>query len=285
MSQSVLTIGDFSVRQLGGLFSLNDLHTAAGAAKRHAPNRFMRLDNTKELLTELGACPEMGTPSAESQTPLRTVNDGTNNGTYACRELVIAYAAWISAAFHLKVIRVFLQIVIPESTYVALPNYITKGQQGEISTLIHERFPDGRDLPYAWGRFNNHFRLASYKDLPASRFAEACGYIRNMPPKGSVALPINASPSLPLLNGPEEMVQVPQHVVNVIVNSVELVRSRWKRLIPAIQDAIGYELSGCLFDVNECTNVALRHMEKLVSVETKAKLDHIRQRQLPPPTA
>ena len=110
MSQSVtFAIGDFSVRQLDGLFSLNDLHAAAGAAQRHEPNRFLRLANTKELLAELGACPEMGTPpSTETQTPLRTVNDGANNGTYACRELVIAYAAWISAAFHLKVIRVFL---------------------------------------------------------------------------------------------------------------------------------------------------------------------------------
>lgn len=58
---------------------------------------------------------------------------------------------------------------------------ITKAQQGELATLIAERFPSGKDRPYAWSRFNNHFRLASYKDLPASRFEEACAYIRTMP--------------------------------------------------------------------------------------------------------
>jgi hypothetical protein len=96
-----LSLGDASIRQLDGLYSLNDLHAAAGGAIRHQPTRFIRLDGTRALIAELGASPEM-------VTPLRTVNDGQHNGTYACRELVIAYAAWISAAFHLKVIRVFL---------------------------------------------------------------------------------------------------------------------------------------------------------------------------------
>ena len=58
---------------------------------------------------------------------------------------------------------------------------ISKTQQGELATLIAERFPSGKDRPYAWSRFNNHFRLASYKDLPANRFEEACEYIRTMP--------------------------------------------------------------------------------------------------------
>lgn len=58
---------------------------------------------------------------------------------------------------------------------------ITKAQQGELATLIAERFPSGKDRPYAWSRFNNHFRLASYKDLPSSRFDEACEYIKTMP--------------------------------------------------------------------------------------------------------
>ena len=58
---------------------------------------------------------------------------------------------------------------------------ISKAQQGELATLIAERFPSGKDRPYAWSRFNNHFRLASYKDLPANRFGEACEYIKTMP--------------------------------------------------------------------------------------------------------
>lgn len=58
---------------------------------------------------------------------------------------------------------------------------ISKAQQGELATLIAERFPSGKDRPYAWSRFNNHFRLASYKDLQANRFEEACEYIKQMP--------------------------------------------------------------------------------------------------------
>lgn len=66
-------------------------------------------------------------------------------------------------------------------SYAIQSRTIDKIQQGELSTLIAERFPSGKDRPYAWSRFNNHFRLASYKDLPANRFGEACEYIKTMP--------------------------------------------------------------------------------------------------------
>ena len=162
---TALTISSNEIRQADGLYSLNDLHKASGGEPRHRPNYFLENQQTKDLIGEIQIA---GIPAITAKPRV---------GTYACKELVIAYAAWISPAFHLKVIRVFLAQVgraLPE------PEAITKAQQGELATLIAERFPSGKDRPYAWSRFNNHFRLASYKDLPANRFGEACEYIKTM---------------------------------------------------------------------------------------------------------
>ena len=104
MSDSkALIIGTTSVRQVGDLYSLNDLHKAADNEDKHQPAFFMRREETQALVGEISK-------SADSQNyePVKSVR-GKYGGTYACKELVIAYAAWISAAFHLKVIRVFLE--------------------------------------------------------------------------------------------------------------------------------------------------------------------------------
>ena len=183
---TALIIGTSSIRQIDGLYSLNDLHKASGGEEKHRPAFFLRLDQTQALIAEINST-DMQSLNVHICTfkkgenthicAIKTVR-GNQGGTYACKELVIAYAAWISPAFHLKVIRVFLAQV---GRTLPTPETITKAQQGELATLIAERFPSGKDRPYAWSRFNNHFRLASYKDLPASRFQEACEYIRNMP--------------------------------------------------------------------------------------------------------
>ncbi|WP_430228893.1 KilA-N domain-containing protein, partial [Nitrosomonas communis] len=105
-----LTVLTTKIRQLDGLYSLNDLHKAAGGEDKHRPTYFLRNEQTQELIAELSC--------ADSHIiPTKTVNGkGKQQGTYVCKELVIAYAAWISAAFHLKVIRVFLEQVNPEAT-------------------------------------------------------------------------------------------------------------------------------------------------------------------------
>lgn len=69
---------------------------------------------------------------------------------------------------------------------------ITPKQQNQIQQAIHSRFPEGKDLPCAWSRFNNHFEISSYKQLPGSRTEEALDYISTMPqeklPQGERAL-------------------------------------------------------------------------------------------------
>ncbi|WP_051305075.1 BRO family protein [Chitinilyticum litopenaei] len=58
---------------------------------------------------------------------------------------------------------------------------ITPAQQRQLQDAIAARFPDGKQRPYAWSRFNKHFQLGSYKQLPADQTDEALAYIAQMP--------------------------------------------------------------------------------------------------------
>lgn len=97
---SNLQILSTSIRQLDNLFNLKDLHIVAGNEKKHEPYLFVRLDTTKELIEEI----QKEDPTTQ---PLKTLR-GTQGGTYACEELVLAYAMWISPKFHLVVLRAFI---------------------------------------------------------------------------------------------------------------------------------------------------------------------------------
>lgn len=103
---SNLTVAGLSIRQdAEGRLSLNDLHRAAGGEKKHGPSYWLANQQTQALLAELGG--DTGNPVG----PVSKVNDGFNNGTYVCKELVYAYAMWVSPKFHLKVIRAYDQMV------------------------------------------------------------------------------------------------------------------------------------------------------------------------------
>lgn len=98
----LFVIDGVSVRQdKAGRYCLNDLHRAAGGEDRHKPGNFFRLDNIKDLCAEIDRCSDLSIASVES------VRGGPNQGTYVCKELVFAFAMWISAVFNLKVIRTY----------------------------------------------------------------------------------------------------------------------------------------------------------------------------------
>lgn len=103
----------------------------------------------------------------------------SESGLYACilksrRPEAKRFRKWVTSEV-LPAIRKTGRYAIPTDPI------ISPAQQRQLQNAIAERFPDGKHRPYAWGRFNNHFGLGSYKQLPASRLDEALAYIAQMP--------------------------------------------------------------------------------------------------------
>lgn len=97
-----LVILSNAISQIGGLYSLNDLHKASGAQKKDTPSRFIKLDKTTALINQIEQDPKKGFA-------MKMVHGGDSAGTYGCKQLVIAYAAWISPEVNLAVIDAFLE--------------------------------------------------------------------------------------------------------------------------------------------------------------------------------
>jgi hypothetical protein len=96
-----------------GLYRINDFHKAAGGAKKHQPSNFFALVNTKELIDEINKDEITGV----KQNQALIVVNGTpdfGGGTFICKELVYAYAMWISSKFMLHVIRTFDDVVLAQ---------------------------------------------------------------------------------------------------------------------------------------------------------------------------
>ena len=182
MPQSIqaLQLGNITVRQHNGLFSLNDLHKAAGGEKRHQPNYFLTNEQTKELVAAM---------EAEGLTAVETViGRGKAQGTYACRELVIAYAAWINAAFHLKVIRVFLAATQPQAGPAIAYDRISPAQAQDLKEIVAAIVQAGiQGYGETWARFQRKFKVNSYLELPATQHLEARAYLLAKLPKPALA--------------------------------------------------------------------------------------------------
>lgn len=109
-----LVVADVAIRtDAEGRYCLNDLHRAAGGKDFpdgnpiHQPAFFLRNDQAKALEGEI-----LSSANLQNIAPInKVVGKGKAQGTYVAKELVYAYAMWISPAFSLKVIRAYDAIV------------------------------------------------------------------------------------------------------------------------------------------------------------------------------
>lgn len=188
MTNTPLIISSISIHQdAEGRYSLNDLHKAAGSEDKHKPAFWLRSEQTNELVEEIlkvQIC---------TFNPVDT-KKGRYGGTYVCKELVYSYAMWISAAFSLKVIRAYDDLVNgriehPECKKKSLPGKITADQQEAIKQLVLTR---GKSVPQEhqakatitlWSALKSHFGC-TYKEISEEQFTEALSLAARVPLEG-----------------------------------------------------------------------------------------------------
>ena len=137
-----LVIGEFAIRQDDeGRYSLADLHKASGNLAKHKPSNFLRVEQTQELIKEIEQCSDISLCEnnhfSNMRSAVKVINGGNNRGTYAVKEMVYAYAMWISAKFHLMVIRAYDSLVM--EWMIGGKQTISPEQAGILYNIVHTR--------------------------------------------------------------------------------------------------------------------------------------------------
>lgn len=176
---SNLAILNTSIRTHESLFSLNDLHKASGGAEKHRPSLFIRLDTTQDLISEIQK------EVKSTDLIFKTTGGRGLRGTYACEELVLSYAMWISPKFHLVVLRAFLNL--HKNSTALLPSTITPEQQQAIQSAVQQaHHRTGLHWQEIYRQLKSAFKVAKYDQIPQSQFGNAMAFIMNLQP---IALP------------------------------------------------------------------------------------------------
>lgn len=172
-----LVIGEFSIRQdEDGRYCLHDLHKASGGAEKHQPAFFVRNKQTKDLVAEI----ESENHSANLQSAIKSVNGGNNRGTFVVKELVYAYAMWISPKFHIIVIRAYDALVTGQiKPQGALT---TKQQRVPLKDAVNMLVAKSKFLNYsdAYMLVHQRFGVNHVEEIPHNDLPVAVEYVHKL---------------------------------------------------------------------------------------------------------
>ncbi|WOE40692.1 KilA-N domain-containing protein [Acinetobacter chinensis] len=206
-----LVIGSFSIRQdEDGRYCLNDLHKASGNDQKHFPAYFLRNQQTKDLINLIESENyDVQICISKKQAVNSVKGKGKKQGTYVVKELVYSYAMWISAKFHLMVIRAYDSLVM--EWMIGGKQSISPEQCGILYNIVHTRAGGNQGvIRQMWSRLKNHFKYsASYRELRAIHFEDAKHYLEVMDLKGKAE---TKAPGIKALPFPQEVIQVAQQI-------------------------------------------------------------------------
>lgn len=126
-----LSIMGMNIRQdASGLYSLNDVHRASGESEHKPPSKWLETGQPKEVVSEL-----------ENRTRIRVLSTRNKAGTFACRELVLMYAAWLNTKFYIEVFQAFdflLQGDTVSASDIALRNSL-RAEYPSLTDALRDR--------------------------------------------------------------------------------------------------------------------------------------------------
>lgn len=180
-----LVIGEFSIRQdEDGRYCLHDLHKASGGNEKHQPAFYLRNKQTKELIEEI----DSEKHSANLQSAVKVINGGNDRGTYAVKEMVYAYAMWISAKFHLMVIRAYDALVMglvssaQNRDQLKIEDKTTKQERVPLKDAVNLLVAKSKFLNYpdAYGLIHQRFDVGSIGEIPYDQIPAAVEYVHHL---------------------------------------------------------------------------------------------------------
>lgn len=233
-----LIIGGFSIRQdEDGRYCLNDLHKAGGGDKKHQPAYFVRNQQTKDLI-EIIESENDDLQICRSKQAVNSIRGkGLEQGTYVVKELVYSYAMWISAKFHLMVIRAYDSLVM--EWMIGGKQTISPEQCGILYNIVHTRAGGNKNtIVQMWSRLKNHFKYsASYRELRAIHFEDAKHYLEVM----DLKVKTEKKESKP------EAFNLNEHNIQGLAIHMIWVYKWWKEFGPAIR-ALSPRMAGDIHD-------------------------------------
>lgn len=176
-----LILGEITIRQdEDGRYCLNDLHKASGGLAKHKPSNFIRSQQTQDLITEIEShldseCVDFDRCSNMSigQKAISIIKGGVKQGMYVVEDLVYSYAMWISAKFHLIVIRAYRSLV--SNMLNRIEPRTTKQERVPLKDAVNMLVAKSKFLNYSDAyklvhqRFNvDHVEQIAYDQLPVA---------------------------------------------------------------------------------------------------------------------
>ena len=170
---NAISISNVFIRQDGNLYNLNDLHKASGAENRHKPSLWLQNQQTNDLVDEIV---KAGNPALDkNQNVIKVVKGGNKSGTFVCKELVYAYATWISAKFFLLVIRTFDAVVSGSQPKLAKTTVADRTPLRQaVSALVGKC---NIDYSSAYNMVHQRFGVDSIEEIAADKLPDAIAYI------------------------------------------------------------------------------------------------------------